>query len=159
MRRRVRFGAVGLALALVGCSATGAPPDAGTPVERIPVMIDAESGTVTVQAEIADTPNERSRGLMFRETMEDGHGMIFLFPDEQQRSFWMKNTLIPLDMIFIRSDKTILGVVENAEPRTTTSRMVPGASQYVLEINGGRASELGIRAGQTVRFIAPIPQR
>lgn len=126
---------------------------------RIPVTVETEGGPVTFQAEVADTAAERARGLMFRERMEEDHGMLFLFPGESQQSFWMRNTLIPLDMIFIRSDRTILGVVENAEPRTDTPRSVPGLSQFVLEINGGLSAELGIEAGQTVRFMAPMPER
>ena len=94
---------------------------------------------------------------MFRESMDADRGMLFLFPREQQLSFWMKNTFIPLDLVFIRSDRTILGVVENAEPRTLTSRRVDGISQFVLEINGGLARTRGIRAGQKVTFMAPIP--
>jgi uncharacterized membrane protein (UPF0127 family) len=85
--------------------------------------------------------------------------MLFLFPDEAPRSFWMRNTLIPLDIIFVRQDRTILGIVENAEPKTDTSRAVEGASQFVLEINGGLSQKLGIAAGQTVTFMAPIPAR
>ena len=63
--------------------------------------------------------------------------MIFLFPAESQHSFWMKNTPIPLDMIFINKDRKIIGIVEQAVPFSTDSRSVPGASQFVLEINGG----------------------
>lgn len=89
---------------------------------------------------------------MFREHMDDGAGMIFLFEQPQQLAFWMHNTYIPLDMIFIRSDMTILGVVENAEPRTDDSRQVPGLSQYVLEVNAGFARKHGIGAGHLVKF-------
>jgi len=148
---------------LAACSSNTSARDSGVAdageVLRVPVTVAAANGDVVFQAEIADTPDERTKGLMFREQMDDDHGMIFLFPDEQQRSFWMKNTLIPLDMIFIRSDHTILGVVENAEPQTTVSRSVPGASQFVLEINAGRAAELGIGPDQEVRFVLPIPTR
>lgn len=154
-----------LALALAaltagGCSASLAEPDATAPqVLRIPVTIDTETGAKVFQAEIADTPEERARGLMKRTSMGEDEGMLFLFGEEQQLSFWMRETFIPLDMIFIRGDRTILGVVENAEPRTDTSRRVPGLSQFVLEINGGLAAKLGIKAGQTVSFYAPLPER
>lgn len=85
--------------------------------------------------------------------------MLFLFPSERPLSFWMKNTLIPLDMVFIRADKTVLGIVENAEPMTETSRFVPGNSQFVLEIGGGLAAKLGIQSGQSVAFEAAVPAR
>lgn len=85
--------------------------------------------------------------------------MLFVFPREEQQSFWMKNTLIPLDMVFIRADRTILGVVVEAEPQTLSPRSVPGRSQYVLELRGGTAPRRGIEAGQTVRFLAPSAER
>lgn len=143
-----------------GCNEPAAAPgDAAPAADRIPVTIHTEGGPVVFQAEVADTPAERSRGLMYREQMGKQDGMLFLFPDERPNSFWMRNTLIPLDMIFIRADRTILGIVENAEPRTDTPRAVPGLSQFVLEINGGLSRKLGIEAGQTVTFMAPIPSQ
>ena len=141
------------------CTSSTRDVDAGSPGDRIPITVSTAEGDVTFQVEIADSPDERSRGLMFREQMDDAHGMLFLFPREAQQSFWMKNTLIPLDMIFIRSDRTILGIVENAEPKTTNPRAVPGVSQFVLEINGGLAKKRGIMARQEVRFVAPLPER
>lgn len=143
-------------MVLPACSSTGAAPDAGD-VPRAPLTINTGEGEVTFQVEIADGPVERERGLMFRESLAEDHGMLFLFAREKQQSFWMKNTLIPLDMIFIRADRTILGIVENAEPETLTSRSVPGQSQFVLEINGGLSTQLGLASGQTVTFFAQVP--
>lgn len=157
----------GLGLALLfsfGCSATSAKEkasalhDASAPaVERIPLSVETDQGPVTFQVEVADAPEERMRGLMFRERMADGEGMVFLFPRAEQQSFWMHNTLIPLDMIFIRADRTILGIVESATPRTDTPRSVPGESQFVLELQGGVAAQKGIKPGQSVKFYAPVP--
>lgn len=150
-----------IALAMVAaCSASQADGnDSSLPqVLRIPVTIDSEKGAIVFQAEIADSPEERSRGLMFRKALGRKEGMLFLFPSERHQSFWMRNTLIPLDMIFIRADRTILGIVENAVPETDTSRSVPGESQFVLEINGGVSGTEGIRTGQTVSFFAPVPE-
>src|SRR5262249_13212977 len=124
-----------------------------------PVTIDAEGGTLTIQAELADTPPARQRGLMFRTHIDDNQGMLFVFPSEDHLSFWMHNTLIPLDMIFIRADHAILGVVANATPETDSPRQVPGKSQFVLEVNGGLAQRLGIKAGENVAFYAPIPTK
>lgn len=150
--------------AFLGVACTSAPSggvDAGAAGREpmVPVTIHTEAGSVVFQAEIADSPAERSRGLMFREGLAPRAAMLFLFPEERQLSFWMRNTLIPLDMIFIRADRTILGIVENAEPRTDTSRSVPGKSQFVLEIAGGLSAELGIRADHLVGFMAPVPDR
>lgn len=161
IRPQIISACAALLAACTTASSTG-PADASsaeTELPTIPVTVAAESGEVVFSAEVADSPALRQKGLMFREALGDRAGMIFLFADERARSFWMKNTLIPLDMIFIRADRTILGVVANAVPRTLTSRGVPGPSQFVLEIRGGLAAELGIAAGQTVQFYAPIPDR
>jgi uncharacterized membrane protein (UPF0127 family) len=152
------------AAAALVCSACadklGEDAAAGTPAElRTPVSIESDSGPIVFSAELAATPAERARGLMFRKSMGDGEGMLFLFSRADQQTFWMHNTLIPLDMVFIKSDRTILGVVENAEPMTDTGRAVPGPSQFVLEINGGLARKRGVHAGQRVAFSATIPER
>lgn len=97
--------------------------------------------------EIADESHETTRGLMFRRSMKDDWGMLFVFPDEKQRSFWMKNTLIALDMVFLGDDGRVVGVVEGAEPLTLEPRMVEGEARYVLELNAGRARAVGIGAG------------
>jgi uncharacterized protein len=110
-----------------------------------------EPAAVTV--EIARTPAAIQRGLMYREHLPLDHGMLFIFPDEEIRTFWMKNTLIPLDMIFVSADRTVVGIVERAEPRTTTGRRVDAPSQYVVEVNGGWASAHGVEAGTPVRFV------
>ena len=160
--------ALTLALTLaLGCSAEAPPAEAALPgvnqpqtgLPRIPVTIAAEKGEVVIDAEVAATPEERRIGLMWRKEMGERQGMLFLFPDESELSFWMKNTLIPLDMVFITADRKVLGVVEQATPRTTGPRQVPGQSQFVLELVGGASQRLGIRAGQAVTFFAPLPDR
>jgi hypothetical protein len=107
---------------------------------------------IPVKVEIAATPPTRQRGLMFRQSLPEEEGMLFLFPASEQLSFWMKNTYLPLDMIFIKSDMTVLGVVEGAIPLTEESRAVPGESQYVLEVNATFARRHGIGPGTQVRF-------
>ena len=117
------------------------------------VVIVGQSGNETVfQVEIADTPEKREIGLMYRKELARDRGMIFLFPYESPQSFWMKNTILPLDMIFINSDKKIVGIVEQAVPFSLDPRAVPAASQFVLEINGGLAKRYGLRPGDQVRF-------
>jgi len=102
--------------------------------------------------ELARSAEERMRGLMFRPRMNDGWGMLFVYPGESPLTFWMKNTYIPLDMVFISADHHVVGVVENATPFTLESRKVEGKSQYVLEVNAGMASKYGIAAGDKVVF-------
>ncbi len=107
----------------------------------------------TVHVEVARTDATRMRGLMFRREMEDDHGMIFVFRDPAHQTFWMHNTLIPLDMIFIKPDRTILGIVRNATPETDDPRDVPGDSLYVLEVNGGWCQRNGVNAGDRVELL------
>jgi uncharacterized membrane protein (UPF0127 family) len=136
------------------------PQGATAPALNAAVLLPQPSGpSLRVRVEIADSPSERERGLMFRQTMEADAGMLFLFPAERQHGFWMKNTYIPLDMIFIRSDFSIAGIVENAEPMTLTSRGVPEFSQYVLEVNGGYSAAHGISKGMVLAFdgVPPVP--
>jgi len=113
---------------------------------------------LTFQIEVADTPAKRELGLQYRRDLAVDRGMIFLFPAESEHSFWMKNTPIPLDMIFISKDLKIVGIVEQAVPFSTDSRSVPGASQFVLEINGGLSKRYGIKAGDSVRFRGLSPE-
>ena len=89
---------------------------------------------------------------MYREHLDDDEGMLFIFERMQPLSFWMKNTWIPLDMLFIDEDFVVVGIVENAEPLTTTSRRVDKRSRYVLELAGGAAQKLGLKAGDVARF-------
>jgi uncharacterized membrane protein (UPF0127 family) len=117
------------------------------------IVISTQNGReVIFQVEIADTPAKRELGLQYRKELPTERGMIFLFPIESQQTFWMKNTPIPLDMIFINRARKIVGIVEQAVPFTLEPRSVNGPSQYVLEIGGGLTKRYGIEAGDTVRF-------
>lgn len=106
--------------------------------------------------EIADDDRSRARGLMFREEMADNRGMIFIFGRERPRSFWMKNTRIPLDIIYLDEDLAVVSIVENARPCRSRSGRCPsypseGPARYVLEVNAGQAEALGLAPGDTVR--------
>lgn len=108
--------------------------------------------SLNVSVEIARTEGERQRGLMYRQHLPMDRGMLFLFEEEEIQSFWMKNTVIPLDMIFIRQDMTVAGVVENAEPLSRDARSVDVPSRFVLEVNGGWAGNHGVTRGTPVKF-------
>ncbi|MFU8802370.1 MAG: DUF192 domain-containing protein [Bradymonadaceae bacterium] len=97
--------------------------------------------------ELAISPEEQQRGLMYRRHMEPDWGMIFIYPRDSILSFWMKNTLISLDMIFVPSSGEVVGVVEGAQPLTLEPRTVNKPSRYVVELNAGKAREYGIEAG------------
>ncbi len=102
--------------------------------------------------EVVRTPAEVERGLMFRERLAPDAGMLFVFPETSVHTFWMKNTLIPLDMIFADADGVVVGIVEDAEPLTTTPRQVGAPSRYVLEVNGGWSAAHGVARGDRMRF-------
>lgn len=116
------------------------------------VHLSSPAGDVVVEVEVVSTPAQIERGLMFREHLPPDQGMLFLMKEERNWPFWMRNTLIPLDMMFIAGDMTIAGIVENAEPRTDTLREVGRPSRFVLEVNGGFCAAHKIAAGAKVRF-------
>jgi uncharacterized protein len=125
-----------------------AAPQAGQPR----VFIATPGGEVAVRVEVVSTPPTIQRGLMYRQHLPLDAGMLFLMEEEREHTFYMRNTLIPLDMIFIARDLTIAGIVENAEPRTETLRTVGKPSLYVLEVNGGWTRSHQVVAGAKVRF-------
>ena len=116
------------------------------------VLTPPNGQPVTVKVEVARTDQERQRGLMYRMHMEEVAGMLFLFEKPDQLTFWMHNTYIPLDMIFIEPSLHILGIVENAPPRNDSPRSVPGQSQFVLEVNAGFSRRHGVTDKTVVRF-------
>jgi len=112
--------------------------------------IVSKTGVHVFTVEMAATEEQREKGLMFRKSLPEGQGMLFDFHQEQSVSFWMKNTYIPLDMIFIRADGRILRIVENAEPLSERMIMSGGQVLAVLEVIGGTARKLGIATGDRV---------
>ena len=123
------------------------------------VTIETGKGEVSFQVEIAATPEKREVGLMYRRELPADHGMLFIFPVERVNSFWMKNTPISLDMIFISRDRKIVGIVHETVPFSLDGRSVSVPSQYVLEINGGLSRRYGFKAGDVVRFDNVTPER
>ncbi|MAN78521.1 MAG: hypothetical protein CML24_15375 [Rhizobiales bacterium] len=121
-------------------------PALGQENEEIAVIHSGDQ-SFTFAVEIADTPEETSRGLMFREELAADAGMLFDFIDERPASFWMQNTLIPLDMLFIKADGEVVRIHENAVPMDTTPIPSGEPVRFVLEIPGGRSAELGLKAG------------
>lgn len=115
-----------------------------------PLEIITKAGVRTFSVEMARTNEERETGLMYRKELAEGRGMLFDFTPAQQVSMWMKNTFIPLDMIFIRSDGRILRIAENTEPHSEKIISSEGLAKGVLEIAGGSARKLGIAPGDKV---------
>ena len=137
------------ALLAVGILLCAAPAPAQT-ANLQKIGIASKSGTHSFLVEIAANDEQRARGLMYRKDLPEGRGMLFDFKREQDVGFWMKNTYIPLDMIFIRADGTIRRIAANTEP--LSERTVPGGGpvRYVLEVIGGTAGKLGIEPGDKV---------
>jgi uncharacterized membrane protein (UPF0127 family) len=109
-----------------------------------------ELGGKTFRVEIADTPEKQALGLMFRDSMPDDEGMIFIFPNETPRSFWMRNTRIPLDIMYFDKDLKMVSISADTPPcRVSRCPSYPstGPAMYVLELNAGKASELGVGPG------------
>lgn len=123
-----------------------------TPVPTHLVEIETADGRLLrFEVELARTRQEQARGLMFREQMAANAGMLFIFSNERDRAFWMRNTLISLDILYFDAEGRFVSVAANARPLDETSLPSDGPAQYVLEINGGFAAMLGIGAGSTLR--------
>ena len=125
--------------------------------DEVIVQITTNSGEIVdIDAEVVKTRADIEKGLMFREHMDEDRGMLFIFGDVKKRYFWMKNTLIPLDMIFISEEQEIASIQKNAVPcKADPYTVYPSneSAKYVLEVNSGITSELGISVGDSVRFV------
>jgi hypothetical protein len=141
------------AFTLLACACPrGAAPPTGPHV-----VVESGGKSYLVEVEVADDDAKRQRGLMFRRELAEDRGMIFVFDDEAQHAFWMKDTLIPLDMIFIDTDGRVSGIVARAQP-LSLEPLQGGPSRYVLEVPGGWAARRGVKTGDRVR-IERLPYR
>jgi uncharacterized protein len=135
-------------------AAGSAAPAAGAAgLAHANVRFDTPRGPWILEVEVASTPEERSRGLMFRKELQPDRGMLFVFGETEEHSFWMRNTLIALDMIFLAEDRTVAGVVANATPRTDVARTIGKASRYVVEVSAGEAGAHAIVPGTRAVFL------
>ncbi|WP_298897576.1 DUF192 domain-containing protein [uncultured Psychroserpens sp.] len=112
----------------------------------------SDSLLVSLDIEIADDEYSTQTGLMYRDSMKDSHGMLFIFPNIDYRSFYMKNTEIPLDIIYIAEDKTVVSIQKNAKPYDETSLPSEGPAKYVLEVNAGLSDIWTLEKGDLVEF-------
>ena len=120
------------------------------------VRFETPRGPWVVRVEIANTDESRTRGLMFRRDLPQDRGMIFIFPVAEEHGFWMHNTLLALDLIFLGEDRTVLGVV-TAAPQTDTTRSVGKPSRYVVEVSAGEAAAHAVGPGTHAAFV-DIPE-
>ena len=153
------FGVAAVAIVLVGLAIAALMPAAAQstlqsfPTDRLSIET-ADGQRLDFEVELALTPEQRAQGLMFRRDLPERGGMLFVYGKEWDVSMWMKNTVIPLDMLFIEGDGRIVAIAERTVPQSletiSSGRMVTG----VLELNGGTAARLGIRPGDRVRHSA-----
>ncbi|RUM98709.1 DUF192 domain-containing protein [Pseudaminobacter arsenicus] len=120
------------------------------PVDPAPLVAETSAGEHSFSIEIADDPQERSAGLMFRETMDDDHGMLFVFEQTQPVGFWMKNTPLPLDLIFIGQDGRVKEI-HRGEPFSEAPIASQEEIRFVLELKQGTAQRVGVKEGDLVR--------
>lgn len=125
-------------------------PESGLAV--IPLTVKSHGKAHAFKVEVAESRIEQAKGLMFRRSMGADEGMLFPFEPPREASFWMKNTVIPLDIIFIGADHRILNIEAEAVPYSETPRVSRGKAAAVLELNGGQAAQLGIGPGDKVEF-------
>jgi uncharacterized membrane protein (UPF0127 family) len=125
------------------------PPAFALP--RSDLLVETASSQFRFEVEVADDPTERSEGLMYRETMADNAGMLFLYPAPQQVQFWMKNTPMSLDIVFVRADGTIARIAERTTP--FSEDMIPSGEEVsaVLEVKAGMMHQLGVRVGDRLK--------
>jgi uncharacterized protein len=144
--RRIRtWRSIFVAAAVALCAFAGARAASVQPLEIV-----TKNGVQVFSVEMATTEQEKETGLMYRKELPDGKGMLFDFSPEQPVSMWMKNTYIPLDMIFIRADGRILRIAENTEPLSTKIIPSGGLAKGVLEVIAGTAKKYGIAPGDRV---------
>ncbi|HVK71686.1 MAG TPA: DUF192 domain-containing protein [Kofleriaceae bacterium] len=129
---------------------SGSAPAATVPTAK--VHADGSSGPVTVDVEVVQSPGLVQRGLMYRKFLPPDAGMLFLMDDDDDHYFWMKNTFIPLDILFIDKDLKVAGILHDMQPHDTNSKGVGKPSRYVLEVNAGWAKQHGVAAGTPMRF-------
>lgn len=157
-----RFGRA-LAIAAVGALAVGGSALAqiprqdpkscvGQPVltPLQPLTAKTSKGSFAFMVEIADSPNEREYGLMCRKALAADRGMLFIFNHAEPQMFWMRNTLIPLDIVYIGADGRVVSISRNVQPLDESGAPSAGPAKFVLEIPGGRAAQIGLLPGDRV---------
>ena len=141
-----------LAILILAACTTRAAPAKNMELPVGAVRFETPRGPWVVRVEIANTEEARTRGLMFRRDVPQDHGMVFVFPTTEEHSFWMHNTLVALDMIFLGEDRRVAGVV-TAAPMTDTLRSVRKPSRYVVEVSAGEAAAHAVGPGTRAAFI------
>jgi uncharacterized membrane protein (UPF0127 family) len=148
MSRRISFLFAALALLFAPVAAFGQSEPQSLPTSGLEIA--GKSGVHALVVEVAVTPDQQATGLMFRKSLPEGRGMLFDFKEDREISMWMKNTFVPLDMIFIRRDGTVHSIAENTTPESLKPIYSRGPARAVLEVVAGTVRRLGIAPGDRV---------
>lgn len=161
MTYRLRLLALAAALVLAaplavpvvaGEAAVGVPQ---TGLKTVPLTIHTATGKHRYTVEVAATPEQQATGMMYRRTMAADHGMLFPFSSPRLLTFWMENTWLPLDLVFIGADGRVVSVAADAKPMSRDQITSSGPALTVLELGGGAAARIGVRPGDKVSFKLP----
>ncbi|NQX77898.1 DUF192 domain-containing protein [Gilvibacter sp.] len=157
--RRIIYCGFTLALLLSSCKDTS---DANKSVTTTEISFTKEGdltivkpdsiGSIQIDIEVADNDYERQTGLMYRNSMEEKQGMLFIMDEERQQAFYMKNTRFPLDIIYVGSDQKVVSIQKNAQPLNTSSLPSGAPAKYVLELNGGLTDKWNIKPGDSLSW-------
>ena len=141
-----------ISISLIFILITVVNANAQSPVEfkKSTIEIKTNKGDYTFLVELALSPSQKSYGLMYRQSMPENHGMLFIYDKPQVATMWMKNTYIPLDMVFIKSDGIIENIIQRTTPHSLDVLSATNKVRSVLELNAGTISKLGIKAGDEV---------
>jgi uncharacterized membrane protein (UPF0127 family) len=142
-----------LTLVVVGCR-----PASSLPVVDLRFVSAGGTETPKFKMEVVASPEARSKGLMFRRQLDEQGGMLFVFPEQDVHSFWMKNTVLSLDMVFVSADWRVVGILKRVPPMNEEPRRVEQPSQYVLEFQAGTADRIGLVEGATVKVDGVLPR-
>lgn len=138
-----------VASVLVGAPAAQASEPMILPVDPVPLRVETDAGHSDFSIEVADEDGERAAGLMFRTEMKDDHGMLFVFEQTRRLAFWMKNTPMPLDLVFIDEDGVVVDILPG-EPFSIAPIAPEAPARFVLELKAGTAEKAGISSGDRV---------
>lgn len=162
MMRRLLGLLVLAGLAISSVRADSALPPGYEPLQRFPqarVIVHANGKKVPIRAWVADTPRRSFQGLMYIRSLDPDRGMLFLYPEAEYRSFWMRNTYVSLDILYIDADRRVINIAERVKPLSDAPIPSTGPAQAVLELVAGSAERLGIKPGDRIEWPAHVKPR
>lgn len=159
MRMLARLCVAVLLWGSVGGASWAVVPEIGVPqsLPLRPLTVETRNGEMLLRVQVADTDATRQTGLMFRRAMPETEGMLFIFQRTQPLAFWMKNTVLPLDILFVADDGRVMNIARGTTPFSLAPIPSDGPARAVLELNAGASARLGIEVGDSIRY-APLAE-